>query len=63
MHKGDQKSTERGLKYIAIRPKLYNRLIQLGTMRDSFNDVLTEIMNKAEIAGIIPEYKERSNRE
>jgi predicted CopG family antitoxin len=61
MHKGDQKETKYGLKYIAIRPELYNKLIELGSMRDSFNDVLTEIMNKTEISGIIPEYKERSD--
>jgi predicted CopG family antitoxin len=63
MHKGDQKETRWGLKYIAIRPELYDRLIELGTMRDSFNDVLSEIMKKAEIAGIIPEYKEYGDKQ
>jgi predicted CopG family antitoxin len=57
------KGNEVGLKYIAVRPDLYNRLIELGSMRDSFNDVLSEIMKKAEVAGIIPEYKEYSDKE
>jgi hypothetical protein len=58
MRKGTQKQTKSGLKYIAIKPYLYDRLIELGTMRDTFSDVLSEVMRKAEIKGIIPEYEE-----
>lgn len=63
MHKGNQKETKSGLKYIAIKPDMYNRLIELGSMRDSFNDVISEVMRKAEINGIIPEYMENSDEE
>ncbi len=56
MTKGIQKG-KNGLRFIAIRPETYNKLLELGSMQDSFNDVITEIMHKA---GIIvgPEYKE-----
>jgi predicted CopG family antitoxin len=57
MTKGTQK-TKGNLKYIAIRPKTYDKLIELGSMRDSFNDVIIEIMEKAGVAGIIPELEE-----
>jgi predicted CopG family antitoxin len=63
MHKGDQKVTNRGLKYIAIRPDVYAKLIEQGRMTDSFNDVIVEIMKKAGSAGIAPEYKEGSDVE
>jgi len=56
MHKGDQKETKRGLKYIAIRPETYNKLLQLGSMQESFNDVITEIMRKAGVESIGPDY-------
>ena len=61
MTKGIQKG-KNGLRFIAIRPETYNKLLELGSMQDSFNDVITEIMHKA---GIIvgPDYKEYSDRE
>lgn len=62
MHKGDQKTTDRGLKYIAIRPATYDKLIELGSMQDSFNDVITEVMKKAGIA-IAPDYHEQDDKQ
>jgi len=57
MHKGDQKITSRGLKYIAIRPEIYSKLLELGNMQDSFNDVIMEVMKKAGIEGVGPDYE------
>ena len=55
MHKGYQKEN-RGLRYIAVKPEIYNKLVELGTMKSSFNDVVSEIMLKAGIEVIGPEY-------
>ena len=57
MTKGIQKG-KNGLKFIAIRPETYDKLIELGSMRDTFNDVITEIMRKAGIGSIGPEYED-----
>jgi len=56
MHKGYQKEN-RGFRYIAVKPEIYNKLIELGSMQDSFNDVIVEVMKKAGIESIGPEYK------
>jgi hypothetical protein len=55
MTKGIQKG-KGGLKFIAIRPETYNKLLELGSMHDSFNDVITEIMHKARVEGLAPDY-------
>jgi predicted CopG family antitoxin len=44
MHKGDQKETKRGLKYVAVRPDTYDELLRLGTMQDSFDDVIRRLL-------------------
>jgi predicted CopG family antitoxin len=62
MTKGLQKG-KGNLKFIAIRPEVYNKLIELGSMRDSFNDVITEIMKKAGIESIGPDYEELSDKQ
>jgi hypothetical protein len=54
--KGIQKG-KNGCKFIAIRPETYNKLLELGSMHDSFNDVICEIMSKAGIV-VGPDYKE-----
>lgn len=57
MHKGDQKEN-RGLRYIAVKPEIYDRLLQEGRMKDSFSDVVEEIMKKAGIV-VGPDYDEQ----
>ncbi|MGI0034007.1 MAG: hypothetical protein ACRD97_12160 [Nitrososphaeraceae archaeon] len=49
MIKGFQK-TKGGLKYVAVRPETYDELLKLGTMKDSFDDVIRKILegNKKE---------------
>jgi len=61
MTKGIQKE-KNGLKFIAIRPETYDKLIELGSMRDTFNDVITEIMRKAGIESIRPDYDESGGK-
>jgi predicted CopG family antitoxin len=55
MHKGNQKGS-RNSKFIAIRPEVYNKLIELGSMTNTFNDVIVEVMKKAGIESIGPDY-------
>lgn len=57
MHKGYQKEN-RGLRYIAVKPEVYDRLLKEGSMKSSFNDVVEEIMKKAGIA-IGPDYSDQ----
>jgi hypothetical protein len=54
MTKGIQKG-KGGLKFIAVRPETYNKLLELGSMHDSFNDVICEIMEKARVV-VAPDY-------
>ena len=43
MHKGNQKAKD-GLKYIVVRAETYDELIKLGTMKDSFDDVIRRLL-------------------
>ena len=43
MHKGTQKSKD-GFKHIVVRAETYDELLKLGTMNDSFDDVIKRIM-------------------
>jgi predicted CopG family antitoxin len=61
MIKGFQKG-KKNLKFIAIRAKTYHKLIEFGSMRDSFDDVVTEIMKRAGIDCITPDYEERDKQ-
>ena len=45
MHKGYQK-TNGGLKYVALKPETYDQLIKLGSMKDSFDDVIRRLLEK-----------------
>ncbi|MGB5091632.1 MAG: hypothetical protein WBN72_11875 [Nitrososphaeraceae archaeon] len=43
MHKGDQKSKD-GFKYIVVRAQTYDELVKRGTMKDSFDNVITKLL-------------------
>ena len=45
----DQKINQKGKKIIAIKPSTYDKLIKCGKMGSSFDEVITEIMEKAGI--------------
>jgi predicted CopG family antitoxin len=47
---------------IRISVRNYNELIKLGSMTSSFDDVLSEVMEKAGIRCIAPENKEETKQ-
>lgn len=51
----DQKVNQKGKKIISVKPATYDKLVELGKMGSSFDDVIMDIMEKAGILAITPE--------
>jgi hypothetical protein len=52
-----QKDIE-GRRLISIKPSTYDKLIELGKMGSTFDEVITEIMQKAGIEAITPDVEQ-----
>jgi predicted CopG family antitoxin len=53
---------QQNTRTIRISEKNYEELIKLGSINDSFDDVLTEVMEKAGIRCIAPENEEKTKQ-
>jgi hypothetical protein len=47
-----------GRRLISVKPSTYDKLVELGKMGSTFDDVITEIMDKAGIKAIAPNFEE-----
>jgi predicted CopG family antitoxin len=48
----------KGRRLISIKPETYDKLIELGRMGTSFDDIIREIMEKADIDFIVPDMEQ-----